>query len=90
VNSAPSDLSRLQRRRLIADRLTLTFAVLAFAWIPAALVLIHADKQLRPLLLVLRQLWPLVLIPFSGLLLSACWRVNLIRRLKHLNEKNND
>jgi hypothetical protein len=66
------------------------FAVLAFAWIPAAFVLIHGDKQLRPVLLVVRQLWPLALVPLIGLLLCAGWRVYLSRRLHDLHEKNND
>jgi hypothetical protein len=57
-------------------------AVLALAWLPAAIVLVFRDTQLRPVLGVLGQLWPLVFIPLCGFALSWWWRGLIERSLR--------
>jgi ABC-type nickel/cobalt efflux system permease component RcnA len=82
----------LLRQKLYADLLTLLFAIFAVAWIPAALVLIGGDTELRPAFRVFWQLWPLALIPLCGFALCWSWRVLLQRKLKRLgsHEKSNN
>jgi hypothetical protein len=60
------------------------FAILAFAWIPAGMVLIFGDETLRPALLVLWELWPLAFIPVCGLGACWLWRTSLKRKIKDM------
>ena len=92
MNSNTRHLTRLLRRRSQSEWLLLGCAVFAFAWIPAGLVLIFGDAELRPVFRVLWQLWPLALIPLCGFGLCWYWRSSLKRRLRELDshERNHD
>lgn len=76
-----SYLSRLLRRRLLADWLAVGFGVFAFSWIPAALILIIKDADLHPVFRTFYQLWPLSVIPLLGFVISLLWRSSLKRKI---------
>jgi hypothetical protein len=67
----------------------LGFAVLAFAWIPAGLILISRDSELRSFSLLFEHLWPLTFIPLCAFGLCWFWRRSLYRRIKTLASGNN-
>lgn len=77
-----TDLSNLKRRCWRIELLTLTFAVLAFAWVPAGLILIVRDADSRPVFTVFRQLWPLLVFPLCCAGVCWFWRVSLKRQIK--------
>jgi hypothetical protein len=84
VNSSARDLTRLRHRMAVANWLMLGCAILAFAWIPAGLVLIFGDPEYRPVFLIVWQLWPLAFIPLCGFGAFWCWRSWLKRMLREL------
>jgi hypothetical protein len=84
MTSGITDLSRLTRRRLLADWLVVGFAVLAFAWIPAAMILISKDPALRPVIHTLWLLLPLSFLPLCGFVACWLWRWSLIRKIREM------
>jgi hypothetical protein len=65
----------------------LGFAVLAFSWIPAGLVLIFRDADSRPVFTIFWQLWPLLFFPLC--LASVCWfwRSSLKRKIRDMESR---
>ena len=76
-----ADLTRLLRRKSRVEWLMLAFALLAFAWIPASLVLVFRDADLRLGSFILWQLWPLLVIPLCGFEACLLWRASLKRKI---------
>jgi len=86
MKSVITDLKQLQRRRFLVDMLMLGCAVLAFGWIPAALVLIFRDVELRQQVLhILWYLWPLAFFPFCCFGFFWCWRSSLNRKIEKMD-----
>jgi hypothetical protein len=81
MNSNVRDLARLLRRRSVVDWCLAGFAVLAFSWIPAALILIFRDADLRPTFQIFYQLWPLSVLPLGGFAICWVWRSSLKRKI---------
>jgi hypothetical protein len=84
MNSSTPDLTPLLRRRSLADWLMVGFAILAFSWIPAGLILIFKDKDLRPVIYILWQLGPLLIIPLFGYGVCCLWRSSLDRKIRNI------
>jgi hypothetical protein len=78
---------RLHRKKSWANRLILIFSILAFAWIPAAIVLIWGDRELRPISLILWRLSPLAFIPLCGVGICCRWRSSLKQKIKELKSR---
>lgn len=78
---------RLNWKKSLANRLIVVFAVLAFAWIPAAIVLIWEDRELRPVSLILWYLSPLAFIPLCGVGLCCLWRSSVKQNIKELKSR---
>ena len=87
MNSNTTDLTRLLRRRLLADWLTVGFVILAFAWIPAGMILIFRDPALRPLIHILWLLLPLAFLPLCGFVVCWLWRWSLIRKIREMRSR---
>ncbi|MDB6068560.1 MAG: hypothetical protein JWR26_4768 [Pedosphaera sp.] len=64
------------------------FVVLAFSWIPAGLILIFEDKDLRPVIYILWQLGPLVIIALCCYGVCRLWRSSLDRKVKQIVSRN--
>ena len=85
VNSNATNLTRLRQSRWRAELLMIVCGALAFGWIPAGLILIFADVELRPVFRTLWQLWPLEIIPLCGFGLCWRWRSSLTHQLRELD-----
>ena len=87
MNSVSTDLARLQRRKFVAEMFTLGFAILAFGWIGAALVLILGDAELRQhIFRVFEYLWLwLALVPLCGFGVCLCWRSMVKRKIVEID-----
>ena len=87
MNSAISRLTRLPRRKFVAEMFTLGFAILAFGWIGAALVLIFGDSELRPhIFRIFEYLWLwLALVPLCGFGVCLCWRQLVKRKIAKID-----
>src|SRR6266850_2647902 len=83
LDSTSTDLARLQRRKILVELLLLGFAILAFGWTGAALVLIVGDAELRrDMLRVFSYLWVwLAAVPLCGFVVCWCWRWLLQRKI---------
>jgi Protein of unknown function (DUF616) len=73
---------RLQRRKSWANRLLRFFAILAFAWIPAEMMLIFNNAAWRPDFPVIRHTWPLTFLSLCGCGICQLWRLSLKRKIK--------
>lgn len=78
-----TDLSRLRRRKFVAEMLILGCAILAFGWIGAALVLILEDADLRRhMSRIFGYLWLwLGVVPLCGCIVCWFWRLLLTRKI---------
>ena len=87
MNSAITDLSRLQRRKFAAEMFMLGCAILAFGWIGAALVLILGDADLRQYLLrIFEYLWLwLAVVPLCGFGICWCWWSSVKRKIAEID-----
>jgi hypothetical protein len=87
MNSAITDLARLQRRKFVAEMFTLGFAILAFGWIGAALVLILGDAELRQhIFRIFGYLWLwLALVPLCGFGVCLGWRSLVKRKIAEID-----
>ncbi len=77
-----TDISRLKRKLWHVELLMLAFAILAFAWIPAGLILIARDADSRPVFTIFRQLWPLSVLPLCCGSVCWFWWMSLKRKIK--------
>jgi len=87
MNSASTDLARLQRRKFVAEMFMLGCGILSFGWIGAALVLICGDVELRQhIFRIFLYLWFwLALIPLSGFGACWCWRSLVKRKIAEID-----
>jgi hypothetical protein len=77
------DLSRLRRRKFVAEMCMLGCAILAFGWIGAALVLVLGDAELRHQIIRIfwyLSLW-LAIVPLCVFAVCWCWRRVLTRKI---------
>jgi hypothetical protein len=72
----------LRLRKALVNRLLMMFVILALAWIPAGLILILADSNLRPRLTGFLRLWPLTAVLLGGAGILWIWRVVLKRKIR--------
>ena len=84
MTSDTTDLSRLRRKSWRVELLMLGFAVLAFSWIPAGLILIFRDADSRPVFTIFRQLWPLLFFPLCFASVCWLWRSSLKRKIRDM------
>jgi len=83
-----TDLSRLRRRKLVAEMFMLGCGILAFGWIGAALVLVLRDADLRQQMLCIfwyLSLW-LAIVPLCAFLACWCWRWILARKISEITK----
>jgi hypothetical protein len=89
MNSVTTYLSRLRRRKFVAELLMLGCGTLTFGWIGAALVLILGDEELRQY--ILRIFWYLSLwlavVPLCGFAICWSWRSSLTRKISEIESK---
>jgi hypothetical protein len=83
-----TDLSRFQRNKFIAEMFMLGFAILAFGWIGATLVLVVGDTELRQHILRIfgyLSLW-LAVVPLFGFGVCWCWRRLLAKEISKITK----
>ena len=83
MDLSATDLSRLRRRKFVAEIVMLSGAVLAFGWVGAALVLVLGDTELRQQILRVfsyLSLW-LAVVPLCVFGVGWFWRSLLTRKI---------
>jgi hypothetical protein len=87
MNLAITDLSRLRRRKFVAEMFMLGCAILAFGWIGAGLVLILGDAELRQhIFRIFEYLWlSLGAVPLCCFFVGWGGRSLLMRKISEID-----